>query len=231
MSAKKGSLDTLRARARRAQFIIGLGFLSLMLGAILSGSLAMRLSQRLQALPGSTLRMLVGVVLEELWVLAVLPVLCYGAARIVELRPLSTALGGALSGLVFVLALEFVREGTLWTSAGWRVQLLRAVAFGLGVWLSHRAVVRARAASAQRADEARAQAEARKSEYDEFLREAERDGERVAQREAERAAAVARTDAPAPAEPASTEAAPAEAVSAEAAPAEAPAPVQKASGS
>jgi hypothetical protein len=36
--------------------------------------------------------------LQNLWVLAVLPLLCCGAARIIKLKPLSTAIGGALSG-------------------------------------------------------------------------------------------------------------------------------------
>lgn len=200
MSAKKRPLESLRVRIRRFQFIVGLGFLSLTGGMLVSSSLAMRLSQRLYELPSGSLRLLVGVLLEELWVLAALPLLCYGAARIVELRPLSTAVGGALSGQMFVLALDFVREGSLWPTAGWRVNVLRCVAFGSGIFLSHRAVVLARAASEQRASEARAQAEAKKSEYDSFLREAEAAGGRTAQREAERAAAAAQAVAPAPVE-------------------------------
>ncbi len=195
MSAKKRSLDSLRVRARRFQFTVGLGFMSLMLGAFVSSSLAMRLSQRLYELPGSALRLLVGVVLEELWVLAALPLLAYGASRAVELRPLSTALGAALSGQAFVLALDFAREGSLWPTGGWRVNVLRAVAFGSGVFFTYRAVVLARAASELRASAARAQAEAKKSEYDAFLRDAEAAGERTAQREAERAAVAASSQA------------------------------------
>lgn len=197
MSAKKRPFESLRVRIRRFQFILGLGFLSLTLGMLVSSSLAMRLSQRLYELPGSALRLLVGVALEELWVLAALPLLCYGAARIIELRPLTTAVGGALTGQMFVAALDFVREGTVVPSGGWRVNVLRAVAFGAGIFLAHRAVVKARAAVEQLAAKARAQAEAKKSEYDEFLREAEAAGERTAQREAERAAAAAAAQAPA----------------------------------
>jgi len=200
VSAKKRPLESLRVRVRRFQFTVGLGFLSLTLGMWVSSSLAMRLNQRLQELPGNALRMLVGILLEELWVLAALPLLCYGAARIVELRPLSTALGGALSGQMFVLAIDFARSGSLWPSGGWRVNVLRAVAFGSGIYLGYRAVLLARAASEQRAAEARAQAEAKKSEYDVFLREAEAAGERTAQREAERAAAAAAAQAGASAE-------------------------------
>lgn len=221
MSAKKRPLESLRVRVRRLQFIVGLGFLSLTFGMMVSSSLAMRLSQRLYELPSNALRLLVGVVLEELWVIAALPLFCYGAARIVELRPLSTAIGGALSGQVFVVALDFVREGSLWPTAGWRVNVLRAVAFGSGMFLSYRAVVSARAAAEQLASEAQAQAQAKKSEYDAFLRDAEAAGERSAQREAARAAAAAPAVAPAPA-PAPEVVAPPEG--------EAPAPAPKASG-
>jgi hypothetical protein len=215
VSAKKSFLEPVRARVRRLQFTVGLGFVSLMLGSIISGSLAIRLSQRLADVPSVGVRMLVGVLMGELWVLLVLPALCYGAARIVELRPLSTALGGALSGQFFVLSLLFVREGALYSSAGWRVELLRWLAFAGGVVISYRAVQHGRAVAEQRAAQVRAQAESKKSEYDEFLRQAELDGERAAQREAQRAAAAAgvSTEAPAPA-----------AAPVAAAPAEAPAP-------
>jgi hypothetical protein len=244
VSAKKRPLDSLRVRIRRFQFIVGLGFLSLVLGTWVSSSLSMRLMQRLYELPSISLRLLVGVLLEELWVLAALPLLCYGAARIAELRPLSTSLGGALAGEAFVLALEFTREGSLWPSGGWRVNVLRAVAFGSGIFFSYRAVERARAASEQLASVARVQAEAKKSEYDTFLREAEAAGERTAQREAERAAAAAaaagQAPAPAPVEAAPTGAQVVSMVPATAAPAaesgtppdgETPAPAPKASAS
>ncbi|XXF80293.1 hypothetical protein P2318_11215 [Myxococcaceae bacterium GXIMD 01537] len=220
MSAKKGSLESLRVRVRRFQFILGLGFFALMLGSVLSGSLVMRLSHRLQALPGNALRTLVGVVLEELWVLLALPLLCYAAARVVELNPLSTGLGAALSGQTFVVALQFVRDGEPWASGGWRVDLLRFVAFAVGIALSVRAVKQARAANQQREDSTRAQAAGRKEEYDAFLRDAERAGERTAQREAQAAAASAPAPAPEAAAPAPVAAPASEA----AAPADAAAP-------
>lgn len=193
---KKGILEPLRVRVRRFQFIVGLGFAALMVGSFVSGSLAIRLNQRFSELPTGALRLLVGILMEDLWVLAALPLLAYGAARIMELRPLSTALGAALTGEVFVLALQYIREGSLVSEAGWRVDTLRAVAFVVGVVLSHRAVTQGRAAADKVAESARAQAEAKKGEYDEFLREAEREGERAAQREAARAAAAASAQAP-----------------------------------
>ncbi|HSP80044.1 MAG TPA: hypothetical protein VLQ93_16055, partial [Myxococcaceae bacterium] len=93
MSTSTGFLSPLRARVRRLQFTVGLGFLALVVGSMLSVALTLRLSVRVQALPFWFLRFVIAVVLENLWVLVLLPVLCYGAARAIALRPLSTALG------------------------------------------------------------------------------------------------------------------------------------------
>jgi hypothetical protein len=204
-SKPPGILDPLRVRLRRLQFVVGLGFLSLVIGSVLTVSLTVRLSGRVQSLPWESLQLLIAVMLEHLWVLGVLPLLCYGVARILELKPLSTAVGAVLSGELFVLALYFVRDGFegFWT--GWFYAGLRFIALAAGVLLTYRAVVLGRAAAAQGSVKAEAQAAARTSEYSEFLREAERGAERSAQREAERAAAAASApaavEAPAPESP------------------------------
>jgi hypothetical protein len=192
-SKKPKVLDSLRVRVRRLQFIVGLGFLSLVLGSVLTVSLTLRLSERVQALQVESLRTLIAIVLENLWLLAVLPLMAYGAARILELKPLSTAVGAASSGQLFVLALSFVRDGFEGLWAGGFYTALRVLAFAGGVVLTHQAVRRARAAAAQGAAKAQVQAEARKAEYMQFLQEAEKGAEKTAQREAERAAAVAST--------------------------------------
>ncbi|MDY7230580.1 hypothetical protein [Hyalangium rubrum] len=196
MSPKSpGILDPLRVRVRRFQFIVGLGFISLVVGAMFTGSLTLRMAERVQELP-DVLQVLVAVSLENLWLLGVLPALCYGSARILELKPLSTALGAAFAGQFFYFALQFVSNGLEGMWAGWLPSVLRAVAFSSGVFFSYRAVVNGRAASARIAAQAQAQAQAKKSEYMDFLREAERGGEKSAQREAERTAAPAALAAP-----------------------------------
>lgn len=185
---KKALLEPLRVRVRRAQFIVGLGFLALVMGSVLSVALALRLMGRVDALPAGVLRFGLALVLEKLWVLAVLPVLCYGAARIIELRPWTTALGAAFTGQMFLLALEFVREGVDgWLERGWLVTAVEWGVTAVGVVLSQRAVVRGRADAGKQAEQAQQQAAARKDEYAEFLREAERAGEKSAQREAAKA--------------------------------------------
>jgi hypothetical protein len=197
-TSKQGVFPQLRVQVRRLQFMVGLGLLALVLGSTLTVALTLRLGIRVQALPFSGLRLLVGVALESLWVLAVLPLLCYGAARVLELRPLPTALGTVLAGQSFLLVLEFARNGLAGLLSGsWLVKALTLGALAGGVVLSRRAVERGREAARGQEDAARAQAAARQDEYSEFLREAERDGERMAQREAERAAAPGEPKAPA----------------------------------
>lgn len=189
MSTKPRALDSLRVRIRRFQFIVGLGFLSQIIGPLFTVALAQRLSQRIQDLP-EILQLLIGIPLQNLWAIAVLPLLCYGAARILELRPLSTAVGAVLSGEVFVLALNFAWGGLEGMLPGVGAVALQVSILGVGVLFSYRAVLKGRADAALGAAKAQAQAEARKSEYQEFLREAERAAEKTAQREAERAASA-----------------------------------------
>jgi hypothetical protein len=185
VSSKTSALEPLRVRVRRFQFIVGLGFISLVAGSVLSVALTLRLSVRVQALPLGLMRVVMAVLLENLWVLGVLPVLCYAAARVMELKPWSTGAGGAASGAAFVLALNYVQSGTAGLWLGGLGSVLNVVAFAVGVVLSARAVMLGRAAAAQQAGKAQAKAQERKSEYDEFLRAAEAGGARLEQREAE----------------------------------------------
>lgn len=203
MSSKKpGILEPLRVRVRRFQFIVGLGFIALVMGSVLTNSLGMRLRDRIQALPFGWSQELAAVVLQNLWVLGVLPVLCYGAARVMELRPWTTAAGAATSGSVFVLALGFVQSGVSGLWLGGLPSVLNLAAFAAGVALSARAVVLGRAAAAQQSVKAQTKAQERKSEYDEFLRAAEQGAARLEQREA------ASGQPPAQPQPAAGEAAP-----------------------
>ena len=158
------------------------------IGAVLSVSLAYRLTQRMQDLPDAV-RLLIGVPLQNLWALLVLPLLCYGAARIIDLKPLSTAVGSVAAGQVFIMALNFAWGGIDGVFPGLAIEALQVSVLAAGVLLSYRAILKGRAAAAQGAAKAQAQADARKVEYQECLREAERGAEKTAQREAERAAA------------------------------------------
>ena len=75
---KKAVLEPLRVRVRRLQFTVGLGFLALVVGSVLSSAHTMRLINRVDALSLTVLRFAIALGLQNLWVLVVLPLLCYG---------------------------------------------------------------------------------------------------------------------------------------------------------
>ncbi|WP_309894776.1 hypothetical protein [Archangium sp.] len=185
MSTSKAIFDPLRVRLLRILFTGGLGFVALVLGSMLSATLYLRFAVRVDSLPFAFLRLLLHVVRGNLWVLLVLPLLCYGASRIVELRPWSTAVGAALSSRLFLLTVEFVSAGVDgWVERGWVVALVEWSVFAVGVVLCQRAVLKGRADASSQAEQTQAQASTKQDEYAEFLREAERAGEKIAQREA-----------------------------------------------
>ena len=185
MSTSKAFLDPLRVRLLRLQFTVGLGLFAWMLGSFLGSVLYMRLMGRIQSLPFDLLRIGLELTLKNLWVIGVLPLLCYGAARVVELRPWPTALGAAFAGRFFLFVILFVSAGIDgWLKGGWVVATMDWLVFAGGVVLCHRAVLRGRADAGSQAEKAREQAATKQDEYAEFLREAERAGEKIAQREA-----------------------------------------------
>ncbi|HEX8825301.1 MAG TPA: hypothetical protein VF794_35635, partial [Archangium sp.] len=155
MSTSKAILDPLRVRLLRVLFTGGLGFIALVLGSVLSATLYMRFAVRIDALPFALLRLIAHVVRGNLWLLVVLPLLCYGASRIIELRAWSTALGAALTARFFLLTVEFVSAGVDgWVERGWVVALVEWSVFAAGVVLCHRAVLRGRTDAGSQAQKA-----------------------------------------------------------------------------
>lgn len=167
------ALEPLRSRLRRAQFIAGLGFFSAVVGSILSGSLAMRILPRLggwSLLPA----LLVEAAVQRLWVLVALPIVCYAAARIVELRPATAAIGAALTGELFHGLLDYVSLGWAGLFRDPGRFLLRLATLALGMLLAMRAVKAARGAALRAEERARQRAAQNRSEYEAFSAEAER---------------------------------------------------------
>lgn len=166
-------LDPLRARIRRFQLIVGLGLLSAIVGAMLSIPIMFRILPELDV--GIGVFEAVRTLISQLWAYAVIPLLLYGTARIIELRPWSAAIGTVVTALVFQTSITLISKGF----EGWFAEhparhLTVLLTLAAGVVLGHRAVLMARAHSDQRAAEAKKAAEARKDEYAEFAREAER---------------------------------------------------------
>ncbi len=174
MAKKPGLLDPLRARVRRLQLVVGMGFLAFVLGSIVSASLVMRLQVRMQGIESVVVGFFVHALVSRLWVYGVFPAMCYAAGRIFDLRPWSTAIGGALTGELFLFGIEVVNRGLAGVHRHWLETTLRACSLALGIALARWAIVQARAASERAEQEAAKAAEARTAEYQSFLAEAER---------------------------------------------------------
>ena len=143
---------------------------SLWLGWIASAALASR------SAGGAT--SLLWLALSRLWVLGALPLLSYGAARLVPLRPMFTAAVAALTGELFLLALQSASGGEM----SGAVAIAHLGSLVLGVFLASRAA-RAARRSAERRDQLIAlRAAARREQYEAF---AEAEAARLANRSPE----------------------------------------------
>lgn len=153
---------------------MGLGFVALVIGNVVSASLSMRLAVRLAGVDAPAVLWVLDLALKMLWAVLALPLLAYGAARILELKPWPTAIGAATTGTIFVAAIHAVSGGldVFKDNAGAMLSQLGCVV--VGVFLTAYAVKAARTAVDQKQQEVATEAEKKKSEYDEFAKEAER---------------------------------------------------------
>ncbi len=162
MKAQPPSLwQSLRARVRRAQLIIGLGMLACVGGSLVAAPLRFRLS----GLGEGPWLWAGGWALEHLWIFAALPGLCYAAARVLELKPWSTALGAAATGKLWVAAIKVASQGVESLYRGLVASLIELLLLGAGVGLAAWAIVRARRAALATELRARLAAEAQAPEY------------------------------------------------------------------
>lgn len=170
---KPSPLDPVRARVRRVQFVVALGLFAAVVGAIFSAALSMRVAPRMDAL-GTLMRILVATAVSRLWVLAALPVTCYAGARVVPLKPASTAIGAAIAGEIFFGAVEVASGGLPALAPDIWAALLRVGTFALGALLSMRAIRAGRAAAERAEASAKRAAEANRAEYAAFAAEAQK---------------------------------------------------------
>ncbi len=167
-SKKASALEPLRARVRRFQLVVGMGFLALVAGAVISAPLGMRLQPRVAALDLDWAQVALAGAVSGLWLWAVLPAVCYAAARVFDLRPWSTALGAALTGQGFLVAIALVSSGLDGLARPVPELVLEGVSFAAGVVLSRTAVVRARARAARVEEAARVAAQVSANRYADF---------------------------------------------------------------
>lgn len=180
----KSTYQRLNQGAARIMFIMGLGLGAVILGAVLSVGLSMRLAPRLHGLPLPVLHVL-DLLIRNLWCLLILPLFVYAAARVTELRVWSTALGSLLTGSSFLLMLAYLQRGgggvwrSTWDFVSWVLVL------GMSTLWIRRAVLKGAQYREAQEQKAKVKAAAKVSEYDAFLAEAAALGDRQAAREAE----------------------------------------------
>jgi hypothetical protein len=131
----------LRKALRRFELIVGLGLVAATAGAMVAAPLVMAIGPHLRTHRSMWPVMLVHTLLSRLWIYALLPLLCWGASRVVKnLRPWRTALGSALVGELCFLSLDWL-AGALGTLADPRLLIPRLLTFGVGVYLGGRVIV------------------------------------------------------------------------------------------
>lgn len=174
MSQRPTTLQALSARVRRFQLVLGIGLGSAVAGGIVSAALVDRLGPRIQALGPGVLALFAHVLVSRLWVLGMLPLVCYLSARIFDLKPWRTAAAAGLAGEAFFLALGLLTGGLDGLLEQWPDLVLNVLTLALGIALGRRAILRGRAAAGRAEEAAKRRVEANKSQYAEYLREAER---------------------------------------------------------
>ena len=171
----------------------GLGFASVVISSAIAPFVIFRLAPRLFGPP--ELKLAIMTLLAQAWAWAVLPGLLYAVSRAVKVGKWAAPITGTLTGLLFVMALTGLSTGVEGLVEEHPVR--KVIVYGtslLGVFLSQRAILAGQLATERAHEAAKKAAEAKKSQYDEFAREAERLAALSAAREETRA----NEEAPAP---------------------------------
>ncbi len=177
--------------------MMGMGFLAAVAGSVIAGGLAMRMRDRLLE-SGAVASTLVEAVLAGFWVMVVLPGLVWVCCRYLELRPLATALTGAITGQIFLFGIPLASQGFDAVVEDSRRLAIQLGTLVVGIALSAWAGREGRASADRAQQKALEQAKARKSEYDEFLKQSAAFADK---RDAQPIAAAGPTDAPPAAPP------------------------------
>jgi hypothetical protein len=169
---RRKPLAAAEAGARHLLLMVGFGVMSFAGGMIFTGNLLNRLSSRMD-LTWGPVPFVLAVLIDGGWVLGALPALAYFAARFMDLKAWPMAIIGAGSGLTFQTALIYVSRGEEGLIGSPVRLIVRLACVAGGVVLTATAVKRARAVAKVAEDRAKAEAEKKKSQYDEFVKQAE----------------------------------------------------------
>jgi hypothetical protein len=155
-------IDRFRTAVRRLQLNSGLGLLALVLGDWMAVPLVERLAPRIASAPAVVSQLLLGGLAWGTWCLAALPLLAFGATRLLGLSPWQTGVTGAASGFLIHLVLQYLNAGLDGLS---RVAVVGQLLFAvLGAWATASAVQAGNRAREAVDAKARADAHARAPE-------------------------------------------------------------------
>ena len=157
---------------RRFLLLVGFGFLAYVGGSMIAAGVMTRVAARLDG-ASEPVQFIAWLLISSAWILLALPALSGFAARFLELKPWSTALIGAATGLLFQLSLQYVSAGSEGITSDPARQLARLLAAAAGVALTVIAVKRARELARLGDEQAKLEAQAKKTQYDEFVKQAE----------------------------------------------------------
>lgn len=157
---------------RRFLLMVGFGFIAYVGGSMIAASVMTRMAMRLEG-ASEPVQFVAWLFISSAWVLLALPGLSGFAARFLDLKPWSTAIIGASTGLMFQLALQYVSGGADGIVGDPVRQLSRLAATAAGIVLTVLAVKRGRELARLAEEQARVEAEKKKSQYDEFVKQAE----------------------------------------------------------
>lgn len=157
---------------RRLLLMIGFGFAAFVGGSMVAVSLTSRIAGRIEGSP-QAVHWLAWFLTAGAWVLFALPAIGYVAARFLEVKPWPTAIIGAGTGALFQLALQYVSSGAEGIVSEPVRQLSQLVALVIGVVATAFAVKRGRDAARVAEVKAALEAEKKKTQYDEFVKQAE----------------------------------------------------------
>ena len=157
---------------RRFLLMIGFGFIAYVGGSMIAASVMARMATRLEG-ASEPVQFVAWLFISSAWVILALPGSSWFAARFLDLRPWPTAIIGASTGLMFQLALQYVSAGADGIVGDPARQLSRLLATATGVVLTVIAVKRGRELARLAEEQAKIEAEKKKGQYDEYVKQAE----------------------------------------------------------
>lgn len=211
------------AGARQLIMMAGLGFLGLVIGALLTEKLFSRFADRIDGEPGAITLFIFSWVVPNLWAFLVMPGFAWIALRFLDLSAPTFAVVSCGTAFTFRVLMTFVSGGAELVVGDTEKVVTSLIVLGIGVVLTWLAGLRGQSYARAQAAVAAQQAQKTKDQYSQFAEQAKALAER---RDAQPISAAA------PGEPApAADAVPAPASAAAPAPATdaaAPAPVQSA---